>query len=121
LVLTTPDLEEERGEIHHIFLLYNKKIIAHRGSTSFGADRIAFKFGLYRIGLNKTKNPKDISIYFSKVETAKSCKAVGIENCDKLMKSLDVVGNPGAARVFRTYVKQKTEFLEAGGVVLKKF
>jgi hypothetical protein len=37
------------------------------------------------------------------------------------MKSLDVVGTPGAPRVFRTDVKQKTEFLEAGGVVLKKF
>jgi hypothetical protein len=99
----------------------NKKIIGHRGNTSFGADRIAFKFGLYRIGLNKSKNPKDISIYFSKVATAKSCKGVGIANCDKLMKSLDVVGNPGASRVFRVYVKQKTEFLEAGGFVLKKF
>ena len=99
----------------------NKKIIGHRGNTSFGADRIAFKFGLYRIGLNKFKNPEDVRIYFSKVGTAKSCKTVGIENCDKLMKSLDVVGTPGASRVFRTDVKQKTEFLEAGGVVLKKF
>jgi hypothetical protein len=98
-----------------------KKIIGHRGNTSFGADRIAFKFGLYRIGLNKSKHPKDIEIYFSAVGTAKSCESVGIKSCDELMKSLDIVGYPGAKTVFRFDVDQKTRFLEAGGVIIKEF
>lgn len=79
-------------------------------NESDGADRIAFKFGLYGINLNKSKNQKAVRIYFSKVGTAKSCKAVGIESCDKLMKLLDVVGTSGALGVFRFDMKQKTEF-----------
>ena len=98
-----------------------KKIIGYRGNTSFGADRVAFKFGIYRIGLNKTNNPKDIKIYYTDVGTAASCDALGINNCDVISNSLDQLGYPGSISVNRYKVTQKTDFIAEGGKVLKHF
>jgi len=98
-----------------------KKIIGYRGNTSFGADRVAFKFGLYRIKLNSTKNPKDIKIYFTNVGTADTCEELEISNCGALNKSLDVLGYPSARNVNRYKMTQKTDFIASGGKVLKYF
>jgi len=99
----------------------DKKIIRYRGKTSFGADTISFKFGLYRIGLNKTKNPKDIEIYFTKVGTAGKCNELELTNCDYFKKNLQLDGYPNVQRVFRIDVNEKKEFLYSGGKVIKYF
>jgi len=98
-----------------------KKVIGYRGNTSFGADRVAFKFGLYRIGLNKIADPKDITIYFSQVGTADTCEELELQNCANLEKTIETLGYPNAPRIFRTNIKQKSDFLESGGTVLKYF
>lgn len=98
-----------------------KKIIGYRGNTSFGADRVAFKFGLYRIKLNATKNPEDIKIYFTNVGTANTCEELEISICGSLNKSLSVLGYPNARGVNRFKITQKTDFINGGGRVLKRF
>lgn len=98
-----------------------RKVMGYRGNTSFGADRVAFKFGLYRIGLNKIVDPKDITIYFSNVGTAGTCEELVVQNCAALSKTINTLGYPNAPRIFRYKVNQKTEFLESGGTVLKYF
>jgi len=98
-----------------------KKIIGYRGNTSFGADRVAFKFGLYRIKLNTIQNPEDIKIYFTNVGTANTCEELEISNCGSLNKSLGVLGYPNARGVNRFKMTQKTDFIASGGRVLKYF
>jgi hypothetical protein len=97
-----------------------KKVIGYRGSNA-SADRISFKFGLYRIKLNRTKNPKDVTVYFSKVGTARSCRQLDIPDCKLLLQTQGKVGYPGAMRVFRHTSNEKSDFIAKGGKVLKKF
>ncbi len=99
----------------------NNKIIGYRGNTSYGADKIRFKFGLYRINLNKVKNPKDIQIYFSNVGTSYNCKNLKINYCKKLEETKSIRGYPNAKHFFRYKVNEKTNFINSGGKVLKTF
>ena len=98
-----------------------KKVIGYRGNTSFGADRIAFKFGLYRIRMNEFNTVRDLEIYFSKVGTASTCETLEITNCESLYKTQNVMGYPSATKVFEFKMKQKTDFINGGGRVLKRF
>jgi len=97
-----------------------KKFIGYRGNTSFG-DRVAFKFGLYRIKLNETKYPEDVTIYFAKVGTAESCKQLEIPNCELLKQTEGKLGYPSATRVFKVNANEKSDFIAKGGKVLKTF
>lgn len=98
-----------------------RKVIGYRGNTSFGADRIAFKFGLYRIRMNEVNTVRDLEIYFSKVGTASTCETLEITNCGLLYKTQNVMGYPSATKVFEFEINQKTDFINSGGRVLKRF
>ena len=98
--------------------LDGKKIFGYRGKTAIG-DGVRFKFGLYRIKLNKTKNPNDVTIYFSKVGTASACQKLGINNCEALKQTRDEIGYPGALRVFRFNSDEKRKFIAKRGKVLR--
>ncbi len=95
-----------------------KKFIGYRGNTSFG-DGVAFKFGLYRIKLNETKNPEDVTIYFAKVGTAESCKQLETSSCELLKQTEGELGYPSAMRVFKVNANEKSDFIAKGGKVLK--
>ena len=97
-----------------------KKFIGYRGNTSFG-DRVAFKFGLYRIKLNETKNPEDVTIYSAKVGTARSCKQLEVSICELLKQTQGELGYPSATRVFKVNSTKKSDFIAKSGKVLKKF
>jgi hypothetical protein len=100
--------------------LDGKKVFGYRGKTAIG-DGVRFKFGLYRIKLNKTKNPNDVTIYISKAGTASACQKLEINNCEALRQTQDETGYPGALRVFRVNSDEKRKFIAKGGKVLRTF
>ena len=72
--------------------LDGEKIIGYHGPTVAMADKMAFKFGVYRINLNRYKNANDFEVFYSKVGTANKCEKLKSIHCSKIKKSLEVVG-----------------------------
>ena len=96
-----------------------EKIMGYHGPTISIADKVAFKFGVYRRGLNKKSNPNDFEIYYSKVGTGNKCEILGSNYCDKIKKSLELRGYPNIQKIERYESNEKTDFIKGGGTVLR--
>lgn len=96
-----------------------EKIMGYHGPTISIADKVAFKFGVYRRGLNKKSNPNDFEIYYSKVGTGNKCEILGSNYCDKIKKSLELIGYPNIQKIERYESNEKTDFIKGGGTVLR--
>ncbi|SFM07782.1 heparin lyase I family protein [Shimia aestuarii] len=102
------------------FWIDGKKVVGYRGDTSKKASNIPFKFGVYRIKLNRYRNPKDVRAYFSAVGTAPTCKKLGLSNCEVYESTIGKLGYFNAQRVFRHRSNEKSDFIARGGRVIKQ-
>lgn len=94
--------------------LDGEKIMGYQGPTIAIADKVVFKFGVYRINLNRHKNPNDFEVFYLKVGTANKCEKLKSIHCSKIKKSLEVVGYQNVLKVEWHEVKSKTNFLKCG-------
>jgi len=93
-----------------------RKVIGYRGNTSFNADTVRFKYGLYRLRLDTSRIDTQ-TVYFSSAAIAPSCNNLGLNSCDEYNSTIGVEDYQNIRRIFTNRSDEISRFLRRGGVV----
>ena len=93
-----------------------QKVIGYRGNTSYSADAVRFKYGLYRIKLNNSRVNTQ-TVYFSNAAIGSSCNNIGLPSCDEYISTIGTEGYQNTRRLFTYRSNEMSRFLRRGGVV----